>query len=314
MAILVTGGCGYIGSATVELLLQHGEEEVVVVDNLSRGHREALPAHVPFYCGDIGDRGLLQRVTRAHALDACIHLAALAYVGESVQHPQRYYENNVEQAVALLEVVMSGGVRHVVLSSTCATYGEPLAARVDEEHPQRPLNPYGWSKFMLERILESYDRAYGLRFVGLRYFNAAGATHRIGEDRHPDPYPRLIASALYAAAGARPFVSVFGDDYPTPDGTAVRDYVHVADLAEAHVRALRYLRAGGSSQFANLGTGQGHSVLEVLEAARRVTGRPVRAVVRPRRPGDPASLVAQAQKARRLLGWSPAQSGLEEIV
>ena len=311
MAILVTGGCGYIGSATVELLRTAGRE-VVVLDDLFRGHRAAIPADVPFYEGKVGDRSLVERLAGEHELEACIHFAALTYVGESVEKPAWYYGNNVGQGTVLLDALMEAGVRRVVFSSTCATYGEPQRIPMDEDHPQSPENAYGWSKFFMERLMESFDRAYGLRFAALRYFNAAGATGECGEDHRPESH--LIPIALEVAAGKREKITVFGDDYPTDDGTAVRDYIHVTDLGAAHVAALDYLRGGGESTHINLGNGQGYSVLEVIETARRVTGLPIAAETGPRRPGDPSHLVAQADKARRVLGWEPRYPDLETIV
>ena len=311
MAILVTGGAGYIGSVTVELLRAQGEQ-VVVLDNLSRGHRRAVPADVPFHKGDVGDRALVARLADEHQIDACIHFAALAYVGESVAAPRRYFENNVEQAVALLGALADAGVKRFIFSSTCATYGEPHYSPIDERHPQHPANPYGWSKFFLEQILQSYDAAYGLRFIALRYFNAAGATARLGE--HHEPETHLIPNVLAAAAGRIPAVSIFGGDYSTPDGTAVRDYVHVADLGDAHILALKYLRAGGASEFINLGSGSGQSVLEVIEAARAVTARPIETRLEARRAGDPSHLVAVADKARVVLGWEPRHRELVDII
>src|SRR5205085_278571 len=269
MAVLVTGGAGYIGSVTVELLRGQGEQ-VIVRDNLSRGYRQAVPPDAVFYQGDLGDRALVERVTKAHAVEACVHFAAFAYVGESVQQPARYYENNVEQGIELLGALTGAGTRQFIFSSTCATYGEPQYMPLDEQHPQRPVNPYGWSKFVLERVLESYDRAYGMKFVALRYFNAAGATETLGEDHQPETH--LIPIVLAAAESKRPYVPVFGGDYPTADGTAVRDYIHVTDLGTAHLLALKHLRAGGQSEFINLGNGKGYSVREVVEAARQVTG------------------------------------------
>ncbi len=311
MAILVTGGAGYIGSVTVELLLERGES-VVVLDNLFRGHRAAVPADVPFYRRDAGDAALLRRITAEHPLEACIHFAALAYVGESVRSPARYFTNNAAQGMILLEHLIEAGVRRFVFSSTCAVYGEPEVVPIPEEHPLRPANPYGWSKFFLERTLESCDQAHGLKFVALRYFNAAGATQRAGE--HHEPETHLIPNVLAAAAGRLPYVSVFGNDYPTPDGTAVRDYIHVSDLAAAHLLALEWLRRGGPSLFLNLGNGQGYSVLEVIETARQVTGRPIPMRFEPRRPGDPSRLVADARKARRLLMWEPRFPELASII
>ncbi len=311
MAVLVTGGAGYIGSAFVELL-RTGGESVVVLDDLSRGHRAAIHPEVPLYVGTTGDRALVARIAREHRIKACVHFAAFAYVGESVTEPGRYFDNNTAQAVTLFESLLDAGIRSVVFSSTCATYGVPRESPIPESHPQWPINPYGWSKFFVERMLESLDRARGLKFVALRYFNAAGATARNGECH--DPETHLVPLVLQAAAGERLHVSVFGDDYDTPDGTAIRDYIHIADLGQAHLLALQYLRKGGSSQFLNLGNGTGYSVLEVIEAARRVTGRDVPVAMEPRREGDPPRLVGDASKAREVLGWQPREASLEGIV
>ena len=309
--ILVTGGAGYIGSVTTELLRARGES-VVVLDNLSRGHRAAVAPEIPFYQGNVGDRNLVAYITSKHEIEACIHFAAFAYVGESVAEPARYFENNVEQGIALLDALLKAGVRRLVFSSTCATYGEPQRIPIDEAHPQQPTNPYGWSKLFMERIMESYDRAYGLKFVALRYFNAAGAIEQRGE--HHDPETHLLPNVLAAARGQLPAVSVFGNDYPTPDGTPIRDYIHVADLGVAHILALNYLRAGGASERINLGNGQGYSVLEVIETARQVTQRSIEMKIEPRRPGDPSHLVANAEKARQILGWQPAYPDLATII
>ena len=309
--ILVTGGAGYIGSVTTELLRARGER-VVVLDNLSRGYRAAVAPELPFYQGDIGDRELIARIASEHEIEACVHFAAFAYVGESVAEPARYFENNVGQGIALLDALLKAGVRRLVFSSTCATYGEPQRIPIDEDHPQKPTNPYGWSKLFMERIMESYDRAYGLKFVALRYFNAAGAIEQRGEQH--DPETHLLPNVLAAARGQLPAVSVFGDNYPTPDGTPIRDYIHVADLGAAHILALDYLRAGGASERINLGNGQGYSVLEVIETARRVTERPIAIKIEPPRPGDPSHLVANAEKAHRLLGWQPAKPDLATII
>lgn len=309
--ILVTGGAGYIGSVTIELLRARGER-VVVLDNLSRGHRLALATDIPFYEGNIGDCELVARITRAHDIEACIHFAAFAYVGESVAAPAIYFENNVAQGLALLAALRQAEVRRVVFSSTCAIYGEPQTMPIAEEHPQQPTNPYGWTKLFMERILESYDAAYGLKFVALRYFNAAGALAQRGEDHWPEPH--LIPNVLAAAQGLLPAVAVFGADYPTPDGTAVRDYIHVADLGDAHIRALDYLRAGNASARINLGNGQGYSVLEVIAAARQVAQRDIAVKLEPRRTGDPSHLVADASRARTLLGWTPSYPSLETIL
>jgi UDP-glucose 4-epimerase len=311
MSILVTGGAGYIGSTIVEQL-RAGGAKVVVLDNLSRGHRAAVDQSVPFHQGCIGDRDLVSKICREHSVESCIHFAALAYVGESVSSPSLYFENNVAKGIALLDSLLGAGVRRFVFSSTCATYGEPLRIPIDEEHPQHPTNPYGWSKLVLEKVLEAYDRAYGLKYVALRYFNASGAIPGRGEDHEPEPH--LIPNALRAAVGKLPYVSVLGFDYPTPDGTAIRDYIHVEDLGSAHILALDYLRGGGNSECLNLGIGQGYSVIEVIEAARRVTGREIAAKMEPRRPGDPSRLIANAQKARTVLGWQPRYSELDDIV
>ena len=311
MAILVTGGAGYIGSVTVELLRAEGER-VVVLDDLARGHRAALAPDIPFFEGRVGDRALLARIAREHELESCVHFAALAYVGESVQHPAKYFENNVAQGVAFMSALVEAGVRRVVFSSTCATYGASDQPTISERTAQWPVNPYGWSKLILERLLDSYDGAYGLKFVALRYFNAAGATEKCGE--HHEPESHLIPNVLAAAQGAAPEVPVFGKDYPTPDGTAIRDYVHVADLADAHIRALGHLRKGGKSDFLNLGTGHGYSVLEVIESARQVTGRDIKIRFEPPRPGDPPRLVADPAKSKTVLGWTPSKSDLRSII
>jgi UDP-glucose 4-epimerase len=309
--ILVTGGAGYIGGVTIELLRARGEG-VVVLDNLSRGHRTVVSADIPFYQGDIGDRELVTRIAQAHNIKSCIHFAAFAYVGESVAEPARYFENNVAQGIALLDSLLKVGVRRLVFSSTCASYGEPQEIPIAENHPQQPTNPYGWSKLFMERIMESYDQAYGLRFVALRYFNAAGASKRLGECH--DPETHLLPNILATALGQIPAVTVFGNTYPTPDGTAIRDYIHVADLGSAHILALDYLRAGGQSERINLGNGKGYSVLEVIETARQVTGREIPIHMQAPRPGDPSHLVANAEKARQLLGWQPAYPELARII
>jgi UDP-glucose 4-epimerase len=311
MAILVTGGAGYIGSVTVERLRAKGEP-VVVLDDLGRGHRAALDPAVPFYHGRVGDRELVARIVREHKIETCVHFAALAYVGESVAEPAKYYENNVEQGIALFSALMGAGVRRVVFSSTCATYGVPQQVPIPETCPQWPVNPYGWSKLFVERILASYDLAYGLKFVALRYFNAAGATERCGE--HHEPESHLVPNVLSVALGQKSELSIFGRNYPTPDGTAIRDYVHVVDLADAHILALQHLRKGGASDLLNLGTGHGFSVLQVIECARQVTGHPIPARDEPPRPGDPPELVADAAKAQRVLGWKPMQSDLASIL
>ncbi|MEZ5424426.1 MAG: UDP-glucose 4-epimerase GalE [Pyrinomonadaceae bacterium] len=311
MAILVTGGAGYIGSVTVETLEAEGFD-VVVVDNLSRGHREAVADHTPFYLGNIGDRGLIQRILNAHPITACMHFSAFAYVGESVEKPQMYFENNFVQTAALLDELIAGGVKQFVFSSTCATYGEPHTIPTDEKHSQSPTNPYGWSKLFVERMLAAYDTAYDLRFVALRYFNAAGATKTRGE-RH-DPETHLIPLAIAAAAGEIPALSIFGTDYPTPDGTAIRDYIHVSDLAKAHILAVSHLESGGKSEFINLGNGDGYSVREVVDVVSRIVGREVPVNLEPRRAGDPSRLIADASRAKAVLGWQPEFPDLESII
>ena len=311
MAILVTGGAGYIGSATVEFLRARGEG-VVVLDNLARGHRHAIDRTIPFYEGDVGDRALLARIAHEHEIESCIHFAALACVAESVAEPAQYFENNVAKGIALMGGLLQAGVRRVVFSSTCATYGDPEKVPIQEHSRQRPNNPYGWSKLLLERLLDSYDTAYGLKFVALRYFNAAGATENCGEEHEPESH--LIPNVISVALGEQPYLSVFGNTYPTPDGTAIRDYIHVADLAEAHVRSLQYLRQGGKSTFLNLGTGCGVSVMEVIEHARQVTGCHIPVRIERPRPGDPSELIADSSRAEAVLGWKPKMSDLPSII
>jgi UDP-glucose 4-epimerase len=311
MAILVTGGAGYIGSVTVERLLARGEQ-IVVLDDLARGHRAALPADVPLYQGNIGDRKLVARIAGEHALESCIHFAALIEVGESVLDPARYFENNVGHGLALIGELIQAGVRRVVFSSTAAVYGDPEQIPIVEQSRKWPRNPYGWSKLFMEQLLDAYDTAYGMKFVALRYFNAAGASENCGEDHRPESH--LIPNVLAAALGQQQAIRVFGNQYPTPDGTPIRDYIHVVDLADAHIRALEHLRSGGQSDFLNLGTGSGNSVLEVIECARQVTGRGIALQIEPPRAGDPAKLIADPSKAKALLSWRPAVSDLQSIV
>jgi UDP-glucose 4-epimerase len=311
MAILVTGGAGYIGSVTVEQLTAKGES-VVVLDDLAYGHRESIDADTPFYQGFAGDPGLLAHIIKEHEIESCVHFAALAYVGESVEKPALYFENNVQHGISLVSALVDAGVRRFIFSSSCTVYGEQEKSPIAEDFPQWPKNPYGWTKFILERLLETYDTAYGLKSVCLRYFNAAGATERCGEDH--DPETHLIPNVLAAAADPQKEVRIFGNQYPTPDGTAIRDYIHVADLADAHIRALDHLREGGASGAVNLGTGRGHSVLDVVETARRVTGLPIRTRIEGPRPGDPAKLVADPSRAKALLGWQPTMSDLNTII
>jgi UDP-glucose 4-epimerase len=311
MAILVTGGAGYIGSVTVERLRARGES-VVVLDNLCHGHRLSLDHDVPFYQADISDRALVPRIVREHKIESCIHFAALIEVGESVANPAKYFENNVQKGITLMSTLVESGVLRVVFSSTAAVYGDPEQIPITEQSRHWPKNPYGWTKLLMERLLYSYDVAYGMKFVALRYFNAAGATERRGE--HHEPESHLIPNVLSAAVGKAPAIRVFGNQYPTPDGTPIRDYIHVADLAEAHIRSVEHLRAGGESDQLNLGTGLGHSVLEVIECARKVTGREIPVRIEGPRAGDPARLIADPTRARTILGWQPTMSDLHSII
>ena len=311
MGVLVTGGAGYIGSVAVEDLKNRGEE-VVVLDNLVYGHRAAVAAGVPLYEGSIGDKALVARILSEHSVDACMHYSAYAYVGESVEKPAKYYENNFVETLHLLDALRESRVNKFIFSSTCATYGVPQHIPIGEDHPQWPINPYGWSKLMVERALHSYDEAYGLRFVALRYFNAAGASERCGEDH--DPETHLIPLVLKAAMGKLAKVSIFGNDYDTPDGTAVRDYIHISDLSSAHLLALDHLRAGKQSDYINLGNGNGYSVKQVIDTAKKVTGRDIPVEAAPRRAGDPPQLVGDSRKAREVLGWKPQFPELEKII
>lgn len=311
MAILVTGGAGYIGSVVVEDLIKKGEK-AVVLDNLSYGHKQAIADDVTFYEGNIGDSDLVSLIVKRHEIEACMHFSAFAFVGESVEKPQIYYQNNFAETLRLLDVLIANDVKKFIFSSTCATYGEPQYVPIDEAHPQFPTSPYGWSKFMVERALIDYDAAYDLKYVAPRYFNACGATEKCGE--HHEPETHLIPLILQVAQGRREFISIFGDDYPTPDGTAIRDYIHVSDLSQAHILALEYLRGGGDSQFVNLGNGGGYSVAEVIEAARKMTGKNIESKIAPRRAGDPSRLVADAKKAREVLSWKPQFPDLESII
>lgn len=311
-AVLVTGGAGYVGSHACKALATAGFLPVAY-DNLSRGHPQTV-RWGPLETGDIRDRARLDAVLARWRPAAVLHFAAHAYVGESVGDPARYYANNVIGTLGLLDAMRAAGLDRMVFSSTCATFGVPDGPTIDEDTPQRPVNPYGAGKLMVERCLADYGCAYGLRAVSLRYFNACGAdpAGEIGEDH--DPETHLVPRALMAAAGDLPCLEVFGADYPTPDGTAVRDYVHVTDLAEAHVGALEHLLAGGAAAAFNLGSGRGHSVREVVAMVERVTGRPVPVRFGPRRPGDPPSLVACPDRARAALGFVPCYSSLEIIV
>lgn len=312
MAILVTGGAGYIGSHCVAALLERGED-IVIVDNLQQGHRDAVLGGA-LEVGDIRDGAFMQRVFEAHHIDAVIHFAAHSLVGVSMKEPYDYYHNNVYGTLCLLEQMNKYGVKHIVFSSTAATYGEPEQVPIVESDATRPTNTYGETKLAMEHMMHWFDVAYGIRYVALRYFNAAGAhdAGRIGEDH--DPETHLIPLILQAPLGKRASVSIFGDDYDTPDGTCIRDYLHVSDLADAHLLALDRLRAGGASSVYNLGSGSGYSVKEVIDTARRVTGHAIPAELAARRAGDPAKLVASSDKIKRELGWQPRRDKLELII
>jgi UDP-glucose-4-epimerase GalE len=309
MVVLVIGGAGYIGSHTARELNRRGHTPLIY-DNLSTGH-DFLASGFELVKGDILDHSMLLPALKR--VDAVMHFAAHAYVGESVTNPRKYFRNNVEGGLSLLNAAVDAGVKKIIFSSTCAVYGEPSCVPVPENTPRQPVNPYGVSKLFFEHALEAYDRAYELRFASLRYFNAAGADQsgEIGELHEPETH--LIPLALRAAAGAGPELHVFGSDYPTPDGTCIRDYIHVTDLAEAHVKALEYLQAGNKSLAANLGTGRGHSVREVIATVEEVTGNPVPLHLSPRRPGDPPTLVADPSRAENLLQWKARRSLRESV-
>ena len=309
MVVLVIGGAGYIGSHAARTLRRRGHE-VVIYDNLSTGYA-FLASGFELVRGDIADATTLSAALRR--VDSVMHFAALASVGESVENPRTYFRNNVEGGLVLLNACVDCGVRRIIFSSTCAVYGVPNKVPIPEQTPRQPVNPYGVSKLFFEQALEAYDRAYGLRFASLRYFNAAGADESGDIGELHDPENHLIPSALLAATGARPELDLYGTDYPTPDGTCVRDYIHVNDLADAHVSALEHLSGGGNSLALNLGTGQGSSVKEVLTKIEQVTGRTVPTRIAPRRPGDPPALVADPALAEQLLRWK-AKRSLDEIV
>jgi UDP-glucose 4-epimerase len=311
MKILVIGGAGYVGSHTVRLLMAAGHE-VWIYDNVSRGHRESVPPG-RLIEGELSDRMFLINIFRDYEIDAVVHFAAFALVNESVQHPAIYYQNNVAATLELLEAMRAAGVWRIVFSSTTATYGEPDIIPIAETTLQQPINPYGFTKLVIEHALTDYAQAYGFGCAALRYFNAAGAHPDgiIGEDH--DPETHLIPIVLQVALGQRESISVYGTDYPTPDGTCIRDYIHVDDLGSAHLKALQLLTPGLNLQL-NLGTGRGNSVQEVINACRKVTGHPIPAVAAGRRAGDPAELVADSSLAQRTLDWSPRYTDIEEIV
>jgi UDP-glucose 4-epimerase len=307
--VLVTGGAGYIGSVVAAELLKAGHS-VVIFDNLSKGWRAAVPAGATLVVGDISSRPQLDDVFRAHPIDAVMHFAALIEAGESMQRPEHYFRTNTAGALTLLESMLEHGVLRLVLSSTAAVYGEPQRTPIDEAHPLQPSNAYGESKLLVERMLEWFQRIHGLRYASLRYFNAAGASADLGEDHRPESH--LIPLVLKAALGRRE-LRVFGTDYPTPDGTCIRDYIHVLDLASAHILVLEALARHGRLIY-NLGNGHGFSVREIIAAAQRVTGRPIPAIDAPRRAGDPAVLVASSQRIQQELSWRPQFSELETIL
>jgi len=312
MNVLVTGGAGYIGSQTAKFLARAGLTPVVL-DDLSTGHREAV-RWGPFEWGSLADRDFIGRVLRAYRFDGVIHFAANAHVKESVLNPEKYFRNNVANTLNLLEMIHAAGINHFVFSSSCAVYGIPEQLPIEEQHALRPINPYGDSKLFGERILRWYEEAHGLRWVALRYFNAAGADEEGETGENHDPETHLIPLAIQAALGRGGQVEIMGTDYPTPDGTAIRDYVHVCDLADAHVRALHYLCNGGESVALNLGNGRGHSVHEVIRTVEHVLGRPVPCVKGARRRGDPPSLMADPSKAFEVLQWKPRVSQLNDMI
>lgn len=313
--ILVTGGAGYIGSHVV-LFLQRQGYEVIILDNLVNGHRDVVDdvLQAKLIVGNLGDRALLDRIFKEHEIMAVMHFAAYAYVGESTSDPAKYYRNNVVETLVLLEAMLAAKVDKLVFSSTCASYGIPQQIPITETHPQEPINPYGASKLVVEKMLKDFDKAYGLKSVIFRYFNAAGAepTGLLGENHEPEPH--LIPLVLLTALGKRESIQIFGTDYPTDDGTCIRDYIHVCDLAQAHILGLKYLSDREESAIFNLGNGDGFSVREIIRVAEKVTGRTIPAKECPRRQGDPAILIGSGAKARKVLGWKPKYADLEQII
>jgi UDP-glucose 4-epimerase len=307
MKILVVGGAGYIGSVCSELLLDEGHS-VTIFDNLSEGHRRALDPRAEFIEGDLVDRQSIEKTMAKQRPDAVMHFAANALVGESMQNPSKYFRNNIANGLNLLDAIIAVGVGKIIFSSTCAIFGPPERLPIDETTPPRPINPYGESKLAFEKILRWYGEIHGLKFVSLRYFNAAGASPNFGEDHRVETH--LIPNVLKVALGEKPNVEIFGTDYETPDGTCVRDYIHILDLARAHILALK----SAKSDFYNLGTGGGASVREVIDSCRKVTGRKIDIVEKPRRPGDPPRLIASSEKIKRELGWKPQFQSLDAII
>lgn len=313
MSILVTGGAGYIGSHAVYQLIDQGKD-VVVIDNLQTGHRKAVHPEAKFYKGDLRDRDFMQEVFSKEKIEGVIHFAANSLVGESMEKPLEYYDNNVYGTQVLLETMVAFDVPYIVFSSTAATYGEPEKVPITEDMPTNPTNTYGETKLAMEKMMKWCETAYGIRFVSLRYFNVAGArqTGEIGEDHNPETH--LIPVVLETALEKREKIVIFGDDYPTADGTCIRDYIHVEDLIDAHILAFDYLKDGGKSDIFNLGSSQGFSVKEIVDMARKVTGKEIPAEIGPRRPGDPSVLIASSEKAKKVLGWNPVRTNIEQII
>ncbi|QNR20030.1 UDP-glucose 4-epimerase GalE [Exiguobacterium sp. Helios] len=313
MAVLVVGGAGYIGSHAVYQLVDAGQD-VVVVDHLKSGHREAVHPKARFYEGDIRDRAFLDTVFETETIDQVVHFAAFSLVGESMEHPLAYFDNNVYGTQVLLEAMMAHDVKQIVFSSTAATYGEQEQMPILETATTNPTNAYGETKLMMEKMMRWCETAYGLQYVALRYFNVAGAraTGEIGEDHTPETH--LVPLVLEVANGQRPMISIYGDDYATEDGTCIRDYIHVEDLIDAHLLALEYLKQGNTSDVFNLGSSRGFSVREIIEAARRVTGHAIPEQVVARRAGDPSTLIAGSDKAKTILGWTPSRTEIDTII
>src|SRR3989440_398355 len=307
MKILVVGGAGYIGSVCAELLLDEGHS-VAIFDNLSEGHRAAIDSRAEFFEADLQDRQSIEEALRKQKPDAVMHFAANALVGESMQNPSKYFRNNIANGLNLLDAMVSAGIGKIIFSSTCAIFGPPERVPIDETMAMRPINPYGESKLAFEKILRWYDEIHGLKFIALRYFNAAGASAKFGEDHRVETH--LIPNVLKVALGEKPAVEIFGTDYETPDGTCIRDYIHIIDLARAHILALN----SDKSDFYNLGTGGGASVREVIDSCRKITGRKIDIVEKPRRPGDPPRLIASSEKIKRELGWKPQFQSLDAII
>ena len=313
MSVLICGGAGYIGSHNVRAFRQHGDD-VIVVDSLETGHRASVPEDVKFYEGDIRNSETLAKIFTENEIESVIHFCAYSLVGESVDKPLKYFDNNVGGMITLLEAMQKFDVKRIIFSSTAATYGEPKRVPILETDPTEPTNPYGESKRIMEKMMNWVSQRYDIRYVSLRYFNVAGAWHdgSIGEDHRCETH--LIPLILQVPMGRREFITVYGNDYPTDDGTCIRDYIHVEDLAKAHILALEYLRNGGESNIFNLGSGDGYSVMEMIKAARKVTGHPIPAKVGQRRAGDPARLVADSTKARKILKWQPEITKMEDII